>query len=116
MAGWCPPCLDTGGPGNAYVCTCRSGLWERALTSQGGNICDPPSCLGLPSNTGPEAGLCYGAQRTGTEVCACGTCRTLCSSDADCPTGTCHVNELCFPPNQCPATGDCLAECTGFCL
>lgn len=114
MAGSCSPCVGVGGPGNGYQCTCRDHRWQCVLTAQGGNVCDPPACLELPAD--PEAGLCRYAQRFGDEICGCETCRKLCESDADCDTGTCHVGQVCFRPDQCPSSGDCLAICTGFCL
>jgi len=113
MAGWCGPCLDTGGPGNGYFCRCRSGAWHCVLSSQGANICDPPSCIDFASSV--DGGSCRDVTLDPTEVCACGTCRPRCEKDADCAAGACKTNALCFPQATCPGPDECPATCTGYC-
>jgi len=109
MAGWTPPCKNSGGPGNVYVCTCRAHKWHCALSSQGGNVGDLPKCLGT---------TCY-ATWTEKDICTCGTCRSLCTSDTDCTSGKCRKDELCFPTSpsgsSCPGPDECSTKCTGFC-
>jgi hypothetical protein len=108
-AGWCGPCLDTGGPGNGYRCACRGHRWQCALISVGGAVCSPPTCLG-PG----DGGICLSATHTATQVCACGNCRTLCDTGADCPSGVCRPAQVCFPVT-CPGPDECPATCRGLC-
>ena len=114
MAGWCGPCANTGGPGNGYTCTCRAHRWQCALGPNGGtNMCDPPSCL-TDSLMNPQPG-CYQATWSATQVCACGKCKGLCSSDGDCQSGHCNLNQVCQFPDSCKGSADCRAPCTGLC-
>jgi hypothetical protein len=113
MAGWCGPCANTGGPGNGYTCTCRAQRWQCALASQGANMCDPPSCL-TDSWANPQIG-CYQATWSTTQVCTCGKCKDLCSSDGDCQSGHCNLNQVCRFPDSCKGSADCRAPCTGLC-
>ena len=114
MAGWCGPCTNTGGPGNGYTCTCRAKKWQCALVSQGMNICDPPKCLD-PSLTMPYPQSCSQITWSATQVCGCGTCRDLCSSDADCRSGRCNLTQVCRSTGSCSGPDDCPASCTGLC-
>ena len=113
MAGWCGPCANTGGPGSGYTCTCRAQKWQCALVSPGANMCDPPSCL-TDSWANPQIG-CYQATWSTTQVCACGKCKDLCSSDGDCQSGHCNLNQVCQFPDSCKGSADCRAPCTGLC-
>jgi hypothetical protein len=110
-AGRCGPCRDDSGPGNGYRCTCRGHRWQCTEVSRGAAVCHPPSCLG-PT----DGGVCYTTTQTATQICACGSCRTLCRTDADCPTGKCHPGQICSAPaGGCPGPDECQAECTGVC-
>jgi hypothetical protein len=113
MAGWCPPCANTGGPGNGYTCTCRAQMWHCALTSHGVNMCDAPTCV--DSSAGDSSTSCYQTTWSTTEICACGTCRTLCTSDGDCQSGRCSPNQVCRAPDACAGPDECPASCTGLC-
>jgi hypothetical protein len=108
-AGVSGPCRDVGGPGNGYVCTCRNLRWQCAIAIQGGAIGGGPQCIGVPAD-------CFGFTRTTNEICACGLCRKLCTTNADCPSGSCRVDALCFRSGECPGPDECTAPCTGFCL
>jgi len=110
MAGWSPPCTNSGGPGNGYTCVCRSKQWHCADVSQGMNVGDPPACIN-PSLTPP----CGTTTWSTTQVCACGACRDLCSSDAECASGHCIPNQVCRAPSSCPGPDECAASCTGLC-
>ena len=113
MAGWSPPCKNAGGPGNEYTCTCQGGSWHCAITSQGAAIGEPQYCLG--EQTPSEGGMCT-VTWTSTEVCSCGSCKKLCSSDGDCATGKCNVDTLCFPVSAtCSGPFECPTTCSGFC-
>jgi hypothetical protein len=112
-AGWCGPCLDTGGPGNEYFCSCQGGAWRCALTSRGLNMCDAPSCIDFGGDA--DGGVCRDLSLTATQVCACGNCLPRCETNADCDGGTCRVNSLCFAAASCPGPDECPATCTGVC-
>jgi hypothetical protein len=114
MAGWSAPCANTGGPGNGYTCTCRAKQWQCALVSQGMNMADPPRCLD-PTLTIPYPASCSQVTWSATQVCGCGTCRDLCSSDADCRSGHCNPNQVCHATGTCAGPDDCPAPCTGLC-
>jgi hypothetical protein len=111
MAGWSPPCANAGGPGNGYTCVCRSNQWHCANVSQGMNVGDPPRCIS-PNSSGTSS-----CQPTwsATQVCACGVCRDLCSSNAECISGQCIPNQVCRAPSTCPGPDECAASCTGLC-
>jgi len=113
MAGWCPPCANTGGPGNGYTCTCRAQMWHCALTDHGASMCDAPTCV--DSSAGDSSTSCYQTTWSTTEICACGTCRTLCTSDGDCQSGQCSPNQVCRAPDACAGPDECPASCTGLC-
>ncbi|MBI5534588.1 MAG: hypothetical protein HY898_17815 [Deltaproteobacteria bacterium] len=114
MAGWCPPCFNGGGPGNAYVCVCRGLQWHCALAAQGKAMCAAPACLGAGS-TPVDGGNCHPTW-TSTEVCACGKCWSLCAADSDCDGGQCKLNTLCFPTQEgCAGPDECPTTCSGFC-
>ena len=114
MAGWCPPCINAGGPGNVYTCTCRAQQWKCALVSQGGSMCDLQKCVN-PSLTFPNALSCSQASWSATQVCICGICQDLCSSDADCQSGRCTLNQVCRTLESCSDPYACFASCTGLC-
>ena len=114
MAGWSAPCANTGGPGNGYTCTCRAKKWQCALVSQGMNMSDPPRCLD-PTLTIPYPPSCSQITWSATQVCGCGVCRDLCSSDADCQSGHCNANQVCHAAATCSGPDDCLVPCTGLC-
>jgi hypothetical protein len=114
MAGSCGPCTNTGGPGNGYTCVCRAQRWQCALVSVGSNACDPPRCLD-PSLTIPYPQSCSEITWSATQVCGCGKCQDLCSSDSDCRSGYCNLNQVCRAPASCPDPYDCRASCSGIC-
>ena len=114
MTGWCPPCADVGGPGNGYTCTCRAQMWHCAVTDHGANMCGPPTCVDPSLGNSPLAS-CYQTTWSATEICACGTCRTLCTSDGDCQSGQCSPNQVCRAPDACAGPDECPASCTGLC-
>jgi hypothetical protein len=117
MAGWCGPCANTGGPGNGYTCTCRAHKWQCALgPNVGANACDPPTCLdpSLSANFPPPQS-CSQITWSATQVCGCGTCQDLCSSDTDCQSGHCNLTQVCRFPDGCAGSADCRATCTGIC-
>ena len=116
MAGWCGPCANTGGPGNGYTCTCRAQKWQCALASQGMNVCDPPRCLDPSLDVGfPPPQSCSQITWSATQVCGCGKCQDLCSSDSECQSGHCNLNQVCQFPDSCKGSADCRAPCTGLC-
>jgi len=110
MAGWSPPCTSAGGPGNGYTCVCRSKQWHCADVSPGTNVGGLPVCIN-PSPTPP----CGETTWSATQVCFCGVCRDLCSSDTECASGQCIANQVCRAPSSCPGPDECAAYCTGLC-
>jgi hypothetical protein len=118
MTGWCAPCADVGGPGNAYTCLCRGHNWHCAVTSYGASTCGPPTCID-PSQTGNiMTDTCHKYQTTwsDTQVCVCGVCRDLCDSDTQCPSGRCKLNQVCRPSSDtCNGPDECPAPCRGVC-
>lgn len=108
IAGWTPPCKETGGPGNGYTCTCRSHRWRCVLSSQGGAMGEGPRCV--------DPACDIASNVSANEVCACGKCYPLCTSDADCKTGTCQENTLRLPLSaSCAGPDECATKSTGFC-
>jgi hypothetical protein len=112
MTGWCSPCADVGGPGNGYTCVCRGHNWHCALIGLGANLCGPPTCVD-PSLTPYTS--CYQTTWNATQICACDVCRDLCTSDAECPSGRCNLNQVCRAPTSCAGPDECPASCTGLC-
>jgi hypothetical protein len=118
MTGWCSPCANVGGPGSGYTCVCRGHSWHCVVTFPGGNICGPPTCID-PSQTGNmETDTCHNHTTTwsDSQVCACGVCKDLCDSNADCSSGRCNLNQVCQPSSAlCPGPDECPAPCRGLC-
>jgi len=112
MAEWCPPCTGgvTGGPSNGYTCTCRSNQWQCAIKGLGTAVCSSPACI----VSAPVYQYCSVVWST-SQVCACGVCRDLCTSDADCASGKCNPNQVCNAPADCPGPDECMVSCTGLC-
>jgi hypothetical protein len=115
MAGWCPPCTNTGGPGNGYTCTCSGKQWQCAIVSQGMNVCDPPRCLDPSLSSGPYPQSCSQVTWSSTQVCGCGKCLDLCYGDSQCKSGHCNLNQVCRTADSCPNPYACLASCSGTC-
>jgi hypothetical protein len=110
MSGWQGPCTNTGGPGNAYACVCRGQNWHCAIVSQGMNMGTDLSCL-APSCTRIGTAVTWST----TQICACNTCLDLCSSDGECQSGHCNLNQVCNVTSSCPGPDECLATCHGTC-
>lgn len=116
LNGWCPPCATVGGPGNGYVCVCRGHNWHCSMgPNKGLSMCGMPTCLD-PSLAITPNSSCYQTTWTDTQVCACGICRDLCDSDAQCASGRCNLNQVCRPStDNCTGPDECPAPCRGLC-
>jgi hypothetical protein len=68
-----------------------------------------------PSLTIPYPLSCLQPTWSATQVCSCGACQDLCSSDGDCQSGHCNLNQVCRFPDSCKGSPDCRAACTGLC-
>ena len=110
MSGWQGPCTNTGAPLNNYGCVCRGHSWHCAIVSQGMNMGTDLSCLA------PSCSLIGTAVTWSTaQICACNTCLDLCSSDGECQSGHCNLNQVCQTSGNCPGPDECLATCYGTC-
>jgi hypothetical protein len=112
---WCGPCANVAGPYNGYTCMCRGHNWHCAVSPiRGMNMCGQPTCID-PSFGIPPNSFCSKTTWTDTQVCACGVCRDLCDSDAQCPSGHCKLNQVCGSSQSCQGSGECLVPCRGLC-
>jgi hypothetical protein len=113
MATWAPPCTDTAGAVSTYTCTCRAQKWQCAVVNQGGGMSKSAAKCLDPSQAALDS--CTSITWSPTQVCACGTCRDLCSSDGDCQSGHCNLNQVCRISGSCPGPDECPAPCSGIC-